>query len=156
MFRNQQKDEAAKENVTRLREERRQKQKLESAQKMMRTEESDRARKAWLVKKRRRKEDRTRSQPGPKPAWCPARTLHTVPSHRLTRIQLSRRQSLSLQQTEAEDNYSLDSFSSDESEPESQADVNSTTPDTSTNCTGTVKTVKVCCKTLKYLCNCET
>ena len=160
LVRNQQKDKAAKENATGVREEKRQKQKLEAAQKMTRAEESDRACNAWLAKKKKlRKEDSLRSQPDPKPAWCPARTLHTVPPHRLTRIQFSRRQSLSSQPTEAGDNYSVDSFSSaedDAADPGSQADLNSTTPDSSMNCTGRVKTVKVCCKTLKYLCNCDT
>lgn len=153
LFRNQQKDKAAKENAAGVREEKRQKKKLEAAQKMMRAEESDRACKAWLAKKKKLRSPR--SQPDRKPAWCPARTLNTVPPHRLTRIRLSRRQSLSSQQG---DNYSVDSFSSegDASDPGSQADLNSTTPDSSMNCTGTVKTVKVCCKTLKYLCNCDT
>lgn len=155
-FRNQLKDKAAKENAIGAREEKRQKQKLEAAQKMTRAEESDRACKAWLAKKKLRNEDRPRSQPDPKPAWCPARTLHTVAPHRLTRIQSSRRLLLSSQQREAGDNYSLDSFSSaedDASEPGRQAD---STPDSSVNCTGTLKTVKVCCKTLNYLCNCDT
>lgn len=153
IFRNQHKDEAIKQKTTRVRKEKKEKQKMEATQKMMRAEESDRACKAWLAKKVQG--SRMRSRPDPKPAWCPARTLYTVPRHRLTRIQSSRRQSSSSRQTQAEeDNYSLDSFSGAEDVSKSGSEIDMT-PDSSINCTGTVKTVKVCCKTLKYLCSCE-
>ena len=178
-LRKKRKEEVIKQNVGKVREENRQKQKSEAEQKTQKAKEVGVAVKRWEAKKRQRScletQDRARDRPetsAPRPAWCPARTMHHVPSNRLSRIQTSRRQSLSSRQTqtqanEAEDTYSLDSFpgsevvSSEESEGSRQGETTGDsssghfTSDSAANRTGTLKTVQVCCRTLKYWCTCS-
>ena len=170
MPRIQRKDEVMKENARKSREEKRRQLKAEAAEKTRKAEKSSKAREERNSYLQRLSRTRAESAT-PRPAWCPARSLHCVPSPRLCRIQTTRKQFLSSQKTratECDERYSLDSFSlvesvssSEESEGEREADMSRgssgghLTPDSAANCTGTLKTVQVCCKTLKYWCNCD-
>ena len=167
MFRIQYKDEVMKENARKTRQEKRQKLKTEAAEKVRKAEKESKAREER--KRHLRRLSRTRAESAtPRPAWCPARTLHSVPSPRLCRIQTTREQFLSSQKpqvTECEERYSQDSFSvaestsSEESGGEREAEMSSSSghvpSDSAANCTGTLKTVQVCCKMLEYWCNCD-
>lgn len=165
LLRSQRKDEVMKENASQVWKERKQRRKSEAAQRFMKTAEADKAYNTWLAKKDLETRDKTRAvmiSDTPRPTWCPARTLHSVPSHRLSRIQTSRKKSLS--SLRAQHSYSLDSFAGSESvssatsEGGSEAELSrasSSGQDNAAHSTGTLKTVQVCCKTLKYWCNCD-
>ena len=170
MFRIHHKDEVMKKNARKAREQKRQELKAEAAEKIRKAEKSSEAREERNRYLQRLSRTRAESST-PRPAWCPARTLHSVPSPRLCRIQTTRKQFLSSRKTwgtECDERYSLDSFSlaesisnSEDSEGEREADMSRgssgghLTSDSAANYTGTLKTVQVCCKTLKYWCNCD-
>ena len=140
------------------------------AEKKERAVEGDQALRNWEERKKSGQGINRSMVATPRPAWCPARTLHNVPTSRLSRIQSSRKLSLSMAgggRCKDEDVYRQDSFlsvedtvsscsdsgnreagwsggSSSQSESAAEADQ-----------TGTLKTVQVCCKTLKYFCICD-
>ena len=115
------------------------------AERRERAAESEQASKLWEEKKRATQWMSSSRPATPRPAWRPARTLHRVPETWLSRIQSSRKLSLNKQQLDCDERYSQDSFSSCASTDSRETD----------NHTGTMKTVQVCCRTLKYLCTCD-
>ena len=173
-FRSERKDEIIKENVRKQQEEKTFKQWKRQEEMRERAEQAKKAYDEWMNKKQRN--DSNTNICAPKPPWCPARSLHFVSPDRLTRVQAARTESTQRLQEKAcgytndgkestnsqgtEDEYMLDSFSdassSSMASEDTAADVQSS-PNNSLarDSTGTLKTVQVCCKTLKYWCKCD-
>ena len=148
-LRNRRKDEILLEKDNKRMKEKRKICSMEAARKGERAMESKQAFKAWNEKKRtslHTAKITPQSSPA-RPAWCPARSLHRVPSLRLSGIQSSRKLSFTRhhRQEMVAESYSQDSFSSDSGSGCSCRE----------NSTGTLKTVQVCCKTLEYWCICD-